>query len=69
MDERLEELFHQGISLLGSESEMGFDDVKILRAFLAEGFYKFSTENKHRKSKKDDYAWMLAQANKMGVNA
>jgi len=69
MDERLIKLFHQGLSLLGSENEMSFDDVKILRAFLAEGFYKFSEENKHRQSKKEDYAWMLSQANKMGVNA
>ena len=69
MNEKLIELFHHGLFLLGGESEMSMDDVKILRAFLAEGFYKFSDENKHRQSKKEDYAWMLAKANKMGVNA
>lgn len=68
MNERLVELFGEGLFLLGSSSEMSMDDVKILRAFLAEGFYKFGEKNKNRKSNKDDYEWMLGQANRMGVN-
>jgi len=68
MNERLIKLVNDGLMLLGGSSEMSMDDVKILRAFLAQGFYDFSDKNKNRTSKKPDYDWMLNQAQKMGVN-
>lgn len=64
----LTELFKQGLFLLGRDTEMSMDDVKILRAYLAEGFYSFQQKNKYRRSEKSDHAWMLLQAEKMGVN-
>ena len=68
MDEKLTQLFQDGLFLLGGGAEMSMDDTKILRAFLAEGFYRFADKNKARTSARTDYDWMLGQANKMGVN-
>lgn len=69
MDDRLIALLGRGLYLLGSDGDnLTSDDIKIMRAFLAEGFYSFEQKNKYRHSARDDYSWMLAQAKKMGVN-
>lgn len=68
MDDKLTKIFKDGLFLLGCDSEMSIDDVKILRAWLADGFYKNEQDNKLRKSKKSDYEWMLKRAEMMGGN-
>lgn len=69
MDDRLIELFSQAIWSVGSNSDdFTVDDIKIMRAYIAEGFYSFCDKNRNRTSKKSDYDWMLAQAKKFGVN-
>jgi hypothetical protein len=68
MNERLTALFREALFLVG-DTDLSMDDVKIMRAFIAQGFEYFDYENKHRTSKKDDYDWMLTKANKYGVNA
>ena len=68
MDNKLLELVTTGLRLVGSDSEMTWDDTQILRAWLAEGYYSFARKNKTRTSQKSAYAWMVVQAKKAGVN-
>ncbi len=68
MNDELCELLNEGIFLLGADSELGIENVRILRAWLAAGFYRFAEKNRHRKSALTDREWMTKQADKMGVN-
>jgi hypothetical protein len=62
-----EDLLHSGISLLGGTEELSLDQVKILRAFLAEGYASF-LEKYAAKTKTPVMEWMETQASRLGVN-
>ena len=68
MSDELIAIFQKALQTI-DESDSDLNDVKIMRAFIAQGFEYFDYENKHRTSKKNDYDWMLARASRMGVNA
>jgi hypothetical protein len=62
------DLFGSGVSLLGGTDELSLDQVKILRAFLAEGYYSFNEKHAATKSKRPVGEWMADLAFRSGVN-
>jgi hypothetical protein len=62
------DLFVSGVSLLGGTEELSLEQVKILRAFLAEGYYAFNEKHAATKSKRPVAEWMADMAFRSGVN-
>jgi hypothetical protein len=52
------ELFMQGISILGSEGDIPLEKIKVLRSFLADGYYAFTEKYARKKEKLQDRGGM-----------
>jgi hypothetical protein len=65
------DLFRTGISLLGVDGDLPIEQIeqiRVLRAFLAEGYYAFTEKYAQKTSQKTVSAWMKTQASQYGVN-
>ncbi|GHV91309.1 hypothetical protein AGMMS50268_18120 [Spirochaetia bacterium] len=67
-EDQYADLFGIGISLLGADSELPMEKIRVLRAFLAQGYYVFA--EKYALAGKTSIAdWMNGQSLLYGVNA
>jgi hypothetical protein len=65
--DEFDNLFHSGISLLGGTEELSLDQVKILRAFLVEG-YAYFLEKYATNTISPVVEWMETRSSRYGVN-